>query len=161
MNIIETRHIKLSSPGETTAFGEKLGGLAYPGLFIALSGNLGSGKTTFAKGFARGISVPPEYYVTSPTYTLINEYPGKYTFCHVDLYRLSGFADIEEIGLYDILVSDAVVLVEWPDRMHESDLPAGRLVIEFTIQDKEARHIVIKAYGLNATNLLKTYGNFD
>jgi len=77
-----------------------------------LTGDLGSGKTSFVQGLARGLEVPNDYYITSPSYTLINEYPGRHPFFHVDLYRLEDPVDFEDIGLYDILDVNFVVAIE-------------------------------------------------
>ena len=90
---------------ETRAFGERLGRHIIAGTTIALTGDLGSGKTAFVQGIARGLHVPAEYYITSPTFTLINEYPGRLRLHHVDLYRIEDPTEIEEIGLHEIMGS--------------------------------------------------------
>ena len=86
------------SAEETRAFGERLGRHITAGTTIALTGDLGSGKTVFVQGIARGLHVPAEYYITSPTFTLINEYPGRLRLHHIDLYRIEDPIEIEEIG---------------------------------------------------------------
>jgi tRNA threonylcarbamoyladenosine biosynthesis protein TsaE len=75
--------------------------------------------------------------VTSPTYTLINEYPGRLTLFHVDLYRLAGGEDLDELGLEEILYGDGVVAIEWPDRLAEGELPADHLAVRIEIPEQE------------------------
>ena len=91
------------SPGATRALGRAIGEQLSRAMVVALYGDLGSGKTVLVQGLARGLAVPEDYPVTSPSYTLINEYPGRLTLYHVDLYRLAGVSDFEDIGLFDIL----------------------------------------------------------
>jgi len=142
------------SPEETKLMGEKIGKQIQAGTIIALLGGLGSGKTCFVQGLARGLGVPDDYYVTSPTYTLINEYPGRHTLFHVDLYRIENPVDLEEIGLYEILYNNSVVAIEWADRLDEN-LPAEHLNIQFEISNDDSRQIYLTAYGLEPLNLLK------
>lgn len=144
-----------NSPEETKQLGETLGRQIQTGTIIALFGDLGSGKTTLVQGLARGLSVPDSYYITSPTYTLINEYPGRHPLFHVDLYRIDNPVDFEEIGLYEILYNNGVVAIEWADRLNE-DLPVEHLNIQLEIASDESRKICLTAYGLDAVNLLKS-----
>ncbi|GBC63718.1 tRNA (adenosine(37)-N6)-threonylcarbamoyltransfe rase complex ATPase subunit type 1 TsaE [Desulfonema ishimotonii] len=146
-------NITTRSPEETRALAEAIGRILTPGTVIALKGDLGSGKTAFVQGLAKGLDVPEGYYVTSPTYTLINEYPGRYPLCHADLYRLEAGVDFEEIGLYDVLGGDGVVAVEWPERLHPGAL-ADYLAVRLEITGERSRQICITAYGLRADNLL-------
>lgn len=143
------------SPQETKQLGEKLGRQIQTGTVIALFGDLGSGKTVFVQGLAQGLSVPDSYYITSPSYTLINEYPGRHTLFHVDLYRIDNPVDFEEIGLHEILYNNGVVAIEWADRLNE-DLPAEYLNIQLEIASDDSRKIYLTAYGLEAANLLKS-----
>ncbi|QTA89352.1 tRNA (adenosine(37)-N6)-threonylcarbamoyltransferase complex ATPase subunit type 1 TsaE [Desulfonema magnum] len=129
---------------ETQLLGQKTGELINGGTVIALTGDLGSGKTSFIQGLAKGLGVPNEYYVTSPSYTLINEYPGRCPLFHADLYRLEHVEDIEEIGLYEILDSEeGVVAIEWADKFREI-LP-DHIAIHLEIADDESRKISISA----------------
>ena len=100
MSISHIRKIISHSPAETIRIGEQLGKQLFPGALIALIGNLGSGKTCIVQGIARGLDIPEVLYVTSPTYTLVNEYHGRLILFHVDLYRLEGSSDLEDIGFY-------------------------------------------------------------
>jgi tRNA threonylcarbamoyl adenosine modification protein YjeE len=97
----------------TRMLGFIIGKLAPPGAILALGGELGAGKTTLVQGVARGVGVPDEYYITSPTFTLINEYPGRRVLYHVDLYRIGDPDEAMEIGLEEILEGDGLVAIEW------------------------------------------------
>lgn len=150
--------ITSNAPKETSQLGEKIGQQIQTGVVIALFGDLGSGKTCFVQGLARGLGVPDGYYITSPTYTLINEYPGRHTLFHVDLYRIENPIDLEEIGLYEILYNKQVVVIEWADRLNQH-LLAEHLSVKFEISSDNFRQIYITAYGLETINLLKRLEN--
>jgi len=145
------------SPQETINLGQKMGLLISDSMLLALSGDLGSGKTVFVQGLAKGLDVPPEYYITSPTFTLVNEYPGRSRLFHIDLYRLEHYGDLEDIGLYDILSKNAVVAVEWAERLPQ-DLRANCLAVGFEIIDDNTRKINLIAYGHEAAGLIKALG---
>lgn len=142
------------SVAETRAFGERLGRQTTAGMTIALTGDLGSGKTAFAQGIAKGLQVPAEYYITSPTFTLINEYPGRLRLHHVDLYRIGGPIEIEEIGLHEILGSDGVTVIEWAERLG-AELPAQHVHVHLEITNDRTRHMTIAAVGSAAVAMLK------
>ena len=142
------------SSEETFSLGQKIGSLIADPLVLALSGDLGSGKTVLVQGLAKGLGVPPEYYITSPTFTLVNEYPGRLKLFHIDLYRLDHYADLEDIGLDDILSANAVVAVEWVEKLPD-DLRAAGLALNFDIIDDDTRKINVIAYGHAAALLIK------
>jgi len=131
-----------------------LGRLAFPGLVIALTGVLGSGKTAFVQGLAQGLAVPPDCYVTSPSFTLINEYPGRIPLCHADLYRLGAGADLEAIGLVERFEQDVVVAVEWAEHA-APDLPPDHLAIHLEVTGVQQRRIALAAGGRKTENLLR------
>ena len=105
-------------PVETEALGEKFGRAAQPGLVLALSGDLGAGKTQFVKGLARGLGVTTRVY--SPTFTLVNEYGGgRLKLFHLDLYRLETPAQILSAGIEEFLSPDGVAVIEWAERLED------------------------------------------
>jgi tRNA threonylcarbamoyladenosine biosynthesis protein TsaE len=118
--------VTTATPEETETLGESLGRLLGPGHIVLLYGDLGAGKTQLARGLARGLGVSGP--ITSPTFTLINEYPGRVSFYHSDLFRLSGSAEVADLGLDDYLYGDGVTAVEWPERLG-SLRPAEHLAI--------------------------------
>ncbi|HEX5070906.1 MAG TPA: tRNA (adenosine(37)-N6)-threonylcarbamoyltransferase complex ATPase subunit type 1 TsaE [Vicinamibacterales bacterium] len=117
-----------ASESETIALGRDLGATLGPGAVVLLSGSLGAGKTAFVRGLAEGLGCDPAT-VSSPTFTLIQEYAGRVTLQHIDLYRLSP-AEVEDLGLEE-LTTQAVLAVEWPDRWHAAP-PAVNVTIEST-----------------------------
>ena len=146
--------ITTRSVDETQKLGKIIGAAVTAGTVLALTGDLGSGKTAFVQGLARGLEVPDDYYITSPSYTLINEYPGRFSLFHVDLYRITDSVDIEDIGLYEIPDDNGVVAVEWADRI-EQTLLLDSITIHFQITDDVTRKICITAYDLKNGDLLK------
>ncbi len=148
------REWTLNSVAETRQLAEKIGLLADSGMVIALVGELGSGKTAFVQGLARGLQVPETYRITSPTFTIINEYPGRCRLIHVDLYRIDTRANLQDLGLEDLLHSDGVAAIEWAERLQQ-DLPDEHLLIQLKILDDETRSVLIKASGSRSKLLLQ------
>jgi tRNA threonylcarbamoyladenosine biosynthesis protein TsaE len=122
----ERGHLVMSEP-ELVAWGEQLGADSHARLVIALTGELGAGKTTLAQAICRGYGVTEP--VTSPTYAIVHEYssPRSQVF-HIDLYRIERTEELEQLGWADIVDSNALVIVEWPERAGNL-LPAGHLPI--------------------------------
>lgn len=118
--------LRSNSPDDTVSIGRELGKLLKPGTVVCLEGNLGAGKTHFAKGVALGLGV--EEHVTSPTFTLINEYEARLPFYHVDAYRLEDEDEAYELGIEEYLYGNGITLIEWPDRIG-SLLPDDRLTV--------------------------------
>ena len=152
--VYDILHIMSESLKETQSLGEKIGKNLGSKLVIGLSGALGSGKTSFAQGLARGLDVPENYYITSPTYSVIHEYPGRIPLFHIDLYRIKGKDEIYETGLYEMLDRSGIFAIEWPDLLI-NDLGADFLSIHFEIIDDDTRKISMKANGERSADLIK------
>ncbi|MGA7919833.1 MAG: tRNA (adenosine(37)-N6)-threonylcarbamoyltransferase complex ATPase subunit type 1 TsaE [Candidatus Acidiferrales bacterium] len=136
------REILTYSSEETIAQGRKIGEQLKAPVLVLLSGDLGAGKTTLTKGMAAGLEAAREDNVTSPTFTLVHRYDGKMRVYHVDLYRIDGLHDLETLGLEDIFSENAVVIVEWPDRLKlRSDWPVLQIQLEHISEG--TRRIVI------------------
>ena len=134
------------SPEETLRLAVELGELCGPGDVVALVGELGTGKTLFAKGLARGLGVPSDEPVVSPSFTLLNEYAGRCPVYHFDFYRLSDVGDLENIGLDEYLGAGGVVIVEWAERMPDA-LGAEHLEIRLEYAGEDKRRITITGLG--------------
>jgi tRNA threonylcarbamoyladenosine biosynthesis protein TsaE len=154
--LFPTARLTIATVGaeETRELGRRCGRLLAAPLAIFLLGDLGSGKTIFVQGLARGLDVPPEHYVTSPSYTLINEYPARQPLAHIDLYRLNAGFDPDDLGLDELLHGGGVAAVEWADRL-PPEAAAERLEIRFEIGEDDHRTLHFLAYGQAATSLLK------
>ncbi len=128
---------RTSSPEETRALGEVMGRSLVGGLTIGLVGPLGAGKTQLVKGIAAGNATGETADVTSPTFTLVHEYPGVLTLYHVDVYRLGDTPALAALGFEEWLRPDAVVVVEWADRVRYA-LPVETVWIELEPTDGDA-----------------------
>ena len=111
---------------ETEALGTRLGAQLKPGTLIAYYGDLGAGKTAFTRGLARGLGIGDR--ITSPTYTIVNEYPGEIPLFHFDMYRLESSDDLFDIGWEDYLARGGVIAMEWSERVE--DALEGALIID-------------------------------
>jgi tRNA threonylcarbamoyladenosine biosynthesis protein TsaE len=135
-----------ASAVETQRAGEALGRVLEADDVLALDGELGAGKTCFVQGLARGLGVPPDERVASPSFTIVNEHFGRLTLHHIDLYRLERDDELEEIGLTEYLESGGATAVEWFSRFPEFK-PAERIDIEFEITGEQSRRIIARAVG--------------
>ena len=145
--------IHSGSPVETRELAEALGALLAGGEFICLYGDLGAGKTTFVQGMAKGLGVREEY-ITSPSFALVNEYAGRAPLYHIDLYRLTGPEDLDDIGFAEY-PGEGVAAVEWPERAGGC-LPGDRLEISIEY-DGEGRGINFRATGERHARLMEAY----
>jgi tRNA threonylcarbamoyladenosine biosynthesis protein TsaE len=144
--VFETKSVE-----ETQELGEKLGRLLTKGDLVALKGDLGAGKTAFARGIARGVG--SEDFVTSPTFTIINEYNGDVPVAHIDVYRLSDAGELEEIGFRDYL-KEYVVIIEWADLVIDI-LPEEILWVELETIGEQERRIIFTAKGKKYEKILQ------
>ena len=145
-----------NSMHETKELGARLAKLLRPGDNIALTGNLGSGKTTLTKGIARGLKIEKPEYVNSPSFVLMKEYKGRANLYHFDLYRLDSLEDIEYIGMQEYLDGDGIVVIEWADRM-KMLLPSEYLEISINITAEEKREFTFIAHGKRYNNIVSRY----
>ncbi|MGE5573788.1 MAG: tRNA (adenosine(37)-N6)-threonylcarbamoyltransferase complex ATPase subunit type 1 TsaE [Bacillota bacterium] len=121
---------RASGPNDTRRLGEALGKLLRPGDVVCLDGRLGAGKTVFVQGVAAGMGVRGR--VTSPTFTIIHEHPGRVPLYHIDAYRLDGAPDAVTVGIEDYVYGSGAVAIEWPERIREL-LPQERLDVEIMV----------------------------
>ncbi|HET6611414.1 MAG TPA: tRNA (adenosine(37)-N6)-threonylcarbamoyltransferase complex ATPase subunit type 1 TsaE [Kofleriaceae bacterium] len=141
------------SPSETHALGEALGRALAAGDTVALVGDLGAGKTALVQGVAAGLNVPPEVRITSPTFTLINDYPGgRLPLFHADLYRIATADELYELPFADLSETDGALIVEWADRF--SVLPADHLTITLEVTGDTSRRFTTATTGPRSQSLL-------
>jgi tRNA threonylcarbamoyladenosine biosynthesis protein TsaE len=141
---------------ETLQLGKRMGRLLRSGEVVALTGELGSGKTHFIKGLAAGLGVERPDYITSPSFTLIHEYTGRIPFYHIDLFRLATEEEIEDLGLEEYLGRKGVAAVEWADRI-STLLPKELLWINMRYLGPSIRSIQIVGEGPRYEALVKEF----
>jgi tRNA threonylcarbamoyladenosine biosynthesis protein TsaE len=147
------------SERETILLGKKLGRLLAEGDVVALVGELGSGKTCFTKGLAKGLGVAEDIIVTSPSFALVNEYAGRCSLFHIDAYRLDTRDEFLSAGLDEYFYAGGVVAMEWANRCPE-DLPPQRVKVEFEIIEDKYRRIKFTAVDAGAVEKIeKLAGN--
>jgi tRNA threonylcarbamoyladenosine biosynthesis protein TsaE len=137
---------RTASEEDTIRLGERLAHDLPSGAAILLIGNLWAGKTTFAKGIVSGLGAARPEEVTSPTFTLIQEYGEPARVYHIDLYRLDHAAEVRALGLEDLFASGAAVLVEWGERFPEL-MPAARIEVHLRYLDSGEREIRVETVG--------------
>lgn len=147
------------SAEETSRIGEQLGKLLSKGNIICLSGDLGAGKTAFTKGIAKGLGVKD--YVTSPTYTIINEYEGRLPLYHFDVYRLNDVEEMYELGYEEYFFGDGVVVLEWADIVKDI-IPKERLWITIlNTKGDNSREILMEPTGEVYDNIVKGMEHYE
>ena len=131
-----TKTIVTASESETAAVGRELASRLSAGSIVLLFGDLGAGKTAFVRGLAGGLGIPPDE-VSSPTFTLMQEYRGgRASLFHVDLYRLDDPREIDDLGL-DEIAAGGVLAVEWAEKLR--DVPDGAIGVRIAHGDGELR----------------------
>ena len=141
-----------NSTNETIFFGEEIGKILKAGDVVGLAGELGSGKTYFTKGIALGLGISPDT-VTSPSFTLVNEYEGRLKLFHIDGYRLKDVSDFLSAGLDEYFYKDGVAVMEWADRWPEI-LPDNTIMVEFRILSEEKRELTISGFHERAIQVI-------
>ena len=142
------------SEAETVEAGRELAAQLTPGAVVLLEGTLGAGKTAFVRGLAEGLGGDPDA-VSSPTFTIVQEYRGPVVVQHVDLYRLTP-AEVDDLALDD-LMDDAVLAVEWPDRWLRA--PADAVVVTITHTGEDTDRFRSKAHTGRTENARSTRGS--
>ena len=145
--------IQSKSTSETIRLGRSIGSRLRAGDVVALMGELGAGKTQLIKGLATGAGVGKPTYVSSPSFTLINEYPGRVPFYHIDLFRLESQKEAEGLGLEDYLHAGGITAIEWADKI-PSLLPEEMLSIHIVYTGKKTRSVEIIGKGKRYEDLV-------
>lgn len=143
-----------SSPEETQELGQTLGEILQAGDVICLFGDLGAGKTCFAQGVAWGAGFPLHDYISSPTFTLIHEYSGKWPIYHLDFYRIKKPEELLDLGYEEYFFGQGIVIVEWADRV-DGFLPPERLEVWLRRMNMMQREITITAIGDRYIDLME------
>jgi len=133
--------ITSARPEETEDAGERLGRILGPGAVVALTGELGAGKTCFIQGLVRGLGVTGR--ATSPTFVLINQYPGRVPVYHVDAYRTESLTELMDLGLLELFGGEGVTVIEWADKL-ASLLPPDAIHVHIAGVGDEPRAITIR-----------------
>lgn len=139
---------EFDSPGEECSLllGRSIGELLQPGDILTLKGDLGAGKTLLVRGIAGGLGVSPGIRITSPTFTLINEYSGRLYLYHLDLYRVAGPDELETLPWEESLFGNGVAAIEWPERLG-SLLPSDHIEVDVLVTGDEKRKMRISGRG--------------
>ncbi len=136
----------------TTALGQRLAGLLFPGAVVALISPLGAGKTQLVRAIAEGLGIGDSRLVSSPTFVLIQEYSARLPIYHFDAYRLDTAADFLDLGVQEYFEGDGVCLIEWADRV-EACLPAEYLRVTIQVTGETARRFLIAGVGSKYASL--------
>jgi tRNA threonylcarbamoyladenosine biosynthesis protein TsaE len=142
-----------ASEEQTVDLGRMLGSLLEPGDLVCLYGDLGAGKTHFSYGIALGLEVRDEY-ITSPTFTFVNEYQGRIPLYHIDLYRLTDPSELDGIGFEQYIDSDGATVIEWAERA-EHELPPEALGVYLSHVSENGREVGFIAEGERYAGLLQ------
>jgi tRNA threonylcarbamoyladenosine biosynthesis protein TsaE len=153
--LIERRVLTVADPAAMRALGSRLAAVALPGDVMCLFGDLGAGKTQFAKGFGKGLGI--EDPVSSPSFVLMAEYAGRLALFHLDLYRLAGATDALGGGLIDERQAAGVTIVEWSERFGDA-LPASRLDVLIEGHGDGPRTVVLEAADERHRRYLRALG---
>lgn len=147
--------VSTASAEETFALGERLGALLRSGDFVGLTGELGAGKTVFARGVAQGAGADVSE-VSSPTFAIVQTYAGRVALHHADLYRIATARELEGTGFFDLRDEGGAALVEWIDRVPEA-APPDWLELRLSAPGELERRIEAVAHGPRAGELLQAW----
>lgn len=147
------KEITTHSATETKAFGEKIGRILNASSCILLSGELGSGKTTFTQGLAKGLDITRT--VSSPTFTIMKVYQGRLPLYHIDAYRLEGLH--QDLGFEEMMEDDGVTVIEWPDYLSDA-LPEDYLRLDIVRSSSNGRKFALSYHGAKYAKLMEELG---
>jgi tRNA threonylcarbamoyladenosine biosynthesis protein TsaE len=153
-----TLRLHLQSAAEMQALATRLGQEVAIGDVVALTGPLGAGKTTLVQGLARGLEVPADRHVASPTFALVNEHPGRIPLVHVDFYRINSSAELPELGLEEAY-DQAATAIEWAERFPEW-LPVDVLGVTIQVEGR-SRMLEIRSRGPRSHRLLSALASWN
>lgn len=151
---MQTFGIQTFSQEKTLELASSLGNLLNPGDVIALIGPLGGGKTLFTKGLLTGLGITDDVTVTSPSFTLLNEYHGRFHAYHMDIYRLESKEDFLAAGFIDLLYGNDIAVIEWANKFPEL-LPEWTLKVEMEIISETSRKIWFSGFHLRSMKLVE------
>ena len=151
---MQTFKIQTFSQEKTLELASVLGNLIQPGDVVALIGPLGGGKTLFTKGLLTGLGLENDVPVTSPSFTLLNEYCGRFHVYHMDIYRLESKEDFLATGFIDLLYGNDITVIEWADKFPEL-LPEWALKVEMEIVNETSRKIYFSGFHLRSIEIVK------
>jgi tRNA threonylcarbamoyladenosine biosynthesis protein TsaE len=150
---LATFRVRIRSATEMQALGARLGQAMIIGDVVALSGQLGAGKTTFVQGLAEGLGVPADRHVASPTFALVNEHPGRVPLVHVDFYRIKDPSELPELGIEEAY-DQAATAIEWAERFPDW-LPSDALHVVIEIE-RGGRTLEARSSGPRSQRLLSS-----
>jgi tRNA threonylcarbamoyladenosine biosynthesis protein TsaE len=150
----KTLTITTESDQETIRVGQAIGALLLEGDVVGLVGEMGSGKTWLTKGIALGLGVYPKTIVTSPSFTLVNEYPARAALFHMDVYRLGSLDEVLSAGIEETIHGGGVAVLEWADRWPEI-LPEHTLTVKLLILDDHRRRIIFSGRHARPLHILE------
>lgn len=134
-----------NNEAETYELGIKLGEILKAGMILSLNGDLGAGKTHLTKGIAKGLNI--EEYITSPSFTIVNEYDGRLQLYHFDVYRIDDINEMYELGFEEYLYGTGVCIIEWGELVRDI-LPDTIIDIKITRLTEDIRQIIIQDFGI-------------
>lgn len=153
--VIQQAQVISASEEMTSRIGKVLGQSLQPGAILALSGDLGAGKTRLVQAIATSLGVPTEQ-VNSPTFTLVQEYEGTFPIRHCDTYRLRDVDEFLDLGLDELLAPDGIAIIEWAERVHHL-LPKDILIIAIQILSPTSRQFDFMARGRFSASVLARF----
>jgi len=145
--------VALATLQHTRTLGRIIGEQARPGQIVLLIGGLGAGKTTITQAIGRGLDVDERYYITSPTFSILHEYPGRIPLYHMDFYRIIDEAELADLGIEEYFYGNGLCVVEWPERLG-SLTPDNRLEIRIDITGESSRTATLAQQGSGWESML-------